>query len=187
MSIATPASATLDDLLQVDGKAELIGGRIVRFMPSGHAPVRAAFKIAMSLELWSQQAGQGFAYTDGIGYAIRPRLASGRESFSPDASYSLQPVPRQRMRFVDGAPIFAVEVRSQGDYGSAAEREMAAKRADYFEAGTAVVWDVDPESRQIRVYRADDPAQPVEFGLGSIADAEPAVPGWRLAVDDVFA
>ena len=40
------------------------------------------------------------------------------------------------MKFFQGAPVFAVEVRSEGDYGPRAEREMAAKRADYFAAGT---------------------------------------------------
>ena len=50
------------------------------------------------------------------------------------------------MRFIEGPPTFAVEVRSENDYGPAAEREMAAKRADYFEAGTLVVWDVDPDA-----------------------------------------
>ena len=41
----------------------------------------------------------------------------------------------------------AVEVCSKGDYSDAAEEAMAAKRADYFEAGTLVVWDVDPLAR----------------------------------------
>jgi Uma2 family endonuclease len=47
------------------------------------------------------------------------------------------------MKFFEGAPVFAVEVRSEGDYGPAAERELAEKRADYFAAGTLAVWDVD--------------------------------------------
>ena len=42
------------------------------------------------------------------------------------------------MKFVQGAPVFAAEVRSEGDYGEAAERAMAAKRADYFAAGGLV-------------------------------------------------
>ena len=51
-------------------------------------------------------------------------------------------------------PLFAVEVRSENDYGPAAEREMAAKRADYFAAGTRVVWDVDLLGEDVvRVYR----------------------------------
>ena len=34
---------------------------------------------------------------------------------------------------------------------------MEAKRADYFEAGTLVVWDVDPRAEQARVYRSQAP------------------------------
>ena len=63
-------------------------------------------------------------------------LSSGRESFSPDAAYFLGPFPSNPMRFLVGPPIFAVEVRSENDYGPAAEAAMADKRADYFEAGT---------------------------------------------------
>ena len=59
------------------------------------------------------------------------------------------------MKFGEGAPVFAVEVRSEGDYGPAAERAMAQKRADYFAAGTLVVWDVDLLSDEIvKSYRA---------------------------------
>ena len=64
------------------------------------------------------------------------------------------------MRFIEGAPTFAVEVRSDNDYGAAAEAEMAAKRADYFEAGTQIVWDVDPIAETIRVYRAGGDVRP---------------------------
>ena len=46
-------------------------------------------------------------------------------------------------KFLEGAPVFAAEVRSDCDYGTKAERAMADKRADYFAAGTLVVWDVD--------------------------------------------
>ena len=46
------------------------------------------------------------------------------------------------MRFIEGSPDFAAEVRSENDYGDDAELEMAEKRADYFAAGTQVVWDV---------------------------------------------
>src|SRR5208282_656182 len=74
------------------------------------------------------------------------------------------------------------EVRSESDYGKAAEEEMAAKRADYFEAGTVVVWDVDPIAACVNVYRADAPEQPVIFRRGQVADAEPAVPGCWLLV-----
>jgi Uma2 family endonuclease len=91
------------------------------------------------------------------------------------------------MRFYQGAPVFAVEVRSEGDYGPQAEQELADKRADYFAAGTLVVWDVDLLSTDvIRVYRATDPDHPAIYRRGEIAEAEPAVPGWSMPVDDLF-
>jgi hypothetical protein len=38
----------------------------------------------------------------------------------------------------------------------------------------------------IKSYKANDPAHPVIFRRGDIADAEPAVPGWRIPVNDLF-
>jgi hypothetical protein len=38
----------------------------------------------------------------------------------------------------------------------------------------------------VRVYRAAQPAQFVEYRRGQVAEAEPAVPGWLLAVDAIF-
>ena len=186
MSTATEREATIDDLYRVDGKAELIAGRIVPLMPTGRRPNRIAFRIARSLDDHAEATGQGEAYTDNIGFTV-PRLGSGRQSFSPDASFFLGPFPANGMRFLTGAPHFAVEVRSEGDYGDAAEALLAAKRADYFEAGSLVVWDVDPLQRRIRKFTPDQPDQPTLFPPGLLADAEPAVNGWRLAVDRVFA
>jgi Uma2 family endonuclease len=91
------------------------------------------------------------------------------------------------MRFVEGPPTLAVEVRSESDYGPSAEAEMLAKRGDYFEAGTLVVWDVDPIAETVTKYTASDPTQGVVFRRGDTSDAEPAVPGWRISVEEVFA
>jgi Uma2 family endonuclease len=181
-----PRAATTDDLYRVKDKAELIAGRIVLLMPAGRWPSRVAGRISRSLDDYAEAAGRGEAYTGNIAFIV-PRLCSGRESFSPDASYFLGPFPANPMRFLEGPPTFAAEVRGENDYGSAAEEEMADKRADYFEAGTAVVWDVDPVARRILKYRADAPDQPEVFVPGQQADAEPAVPGWRIDVDRILA
>ena len=82
------------------------------------------------------------------------------------------------------APTFAVEVRSENDYEATAG---AAKRADYFEAGTWVVWDLDPINMFVQKYRAASPDPPEVFTRGQTKDAEPAVVGWRLDVDKIFA
>jgi Uma2 family endonuclease len=181
----TSRRATLEDLARVPGKAELIGGRIVHFTPTGRWPNQIAGEIFIGLKNHIRATGRGEAFTSTMGFSIA-ELPSGRESFSPDISYYEGPLPANDMDFIAGPPTFAVEVRSKGDYGQAAEAEMAAKRADYFQAGTAVVWDVDLFARRVHVYRPDAPDQPVTFRTGQQADAEPAVPGWRIAVDEVF-
>jgi Uma2 family endonuclease len=185
MSTAVKAPATLDDLRRVTGKAELIAGRIVYLMPTGRKPSQISGRVFRSLDDHARASGHGSAYPDNLGFAV-PELSSGRESFSPETSFYVGPLPPDDMDFIDGPPTLAVEVRSKGDYGASAEAAMAAKRADYFEAGTKVVWDVDPKANLVRSYRSDAPDQPTLFGLGQIADAEPAVPGWRLPVDQIF-
>jgi Uma2 family endonuclease len=177
--------ATIDDLYGVEGKAELIGGRIVRYKASGYLPSRVAFRIARKLEEYAEANGD-VAAPDGLGYAI-PEISSGRESFEPDASYYNRPLPANRQRFIDGPPTFAVEVRSENDYGQGADAEYVSKRRDYFEAGTRTVWDVDPIARTVTRYSADSPTTPVVFKDGDKADAEPAVPGWSVDVAWLFA
>ncbi len=186
MSVSTTPRSTIEDLYKIEGKAELIGGRIVRLMGTDFRPSLIAATIYRSLFAWITLRGQGYAFTDNIIFAV-PELTSERESFSPDAAYYLGPPPSNEMDCISGPPTFAVEVRSKGDYGVAAELEMARKRLDYFEAGTLVVWDVDPKAGLVRSYRSDAPEQPIIYGPGEEADAGPAVAGWRIAVDQIFA
>jgi Uma2 family endonuclease len=155
-------------------------------MPTGHLPNRIAARIFRGLDNHAEAIGRGFAYTDNMGFAV-PELSSGRQSFSPDASFYIGPLPGDEMGFVEGAPTLAVEVRSKGEYGASAEAALGVKRADYFEAGTLVVWDVDSRAGLIRAYRAVLPDVPLVFGPGQMAEAEPAVTGWRMAVDRIFA
>jgi Uma2 family endonuclease len=178
--------ATLEDLYRFPGKAELINGRIVPLMATGRRPNRIASRIFRSLDDYAQAQGVGEAYTDNMGFAV-PMLPSGREAFNPDASYYNGPFPADDMRFIEGPPTFAVEFRSENDYGDAAEAQISAKRADYFAAGTLVVWDVDPVADTIACYQTATQAQLTIFRRGDIADAEPAVPGWRIDVDKIFA
>lgn len=176
--------ATMDNLYRVpeNGKAELVNGEIVLMPPTGGIPGRSGGRIYISLDDYERRTGQGYAFPDNVGFVVDlPR----RGSFSPDAAF--HPGPLRGGRFLDGAPVFAAEVRSETDYGEKAEQEMAEKRADYFAAGTQVVWDVDVlRERVVRVYRAGDPERPTIYRSGDVAEAEPALPGWSMLVDDLL-
>jgi Uma2 family endonuclease len=174
--------ATVADLYKVKGKAELVNGELVHMPPTGDDPNVAGGEIFASLREYARRTQSGRAYTDNAGFRVQ---LPHRESFSPDVAYHVG--PRTGMRFLEGAPVFAVEIRSEHDYGPAAEAALAQTRADYFAAGTLVVWDVDLLSPDvIKVYRASNPDHPTIYRRGQIAEAEPAVPGWRIAVDELF-
>jgi Uma2 family endonuclease len=179
--MSTKVEATIEDLYKVEGKAELVNGEIILMSPTGGLPGYAGDEIFSSLHEYSKRKKLGVAVGDNKAFLVN---LPHRRSFSPDVAFYVGNVT---MKFFEGAPVFAVEVRSEGDYGPRAERQMAKKRSDYFAAGTLVVWDVDLLSGDVvRVYRASDPERPALYGRGGVAEAEPAVPGWTMAVDDLF-
>lgn len=179
--MSTKVEATIEDLYKVEGKAELVNGEIVHMSPTGLIPHYAARQIIVSLVAYEKATGKGIAIGDNTAFVVN---LPNRKSFSPDAAFYFG---KLTMKFPEGAPIFAVEVRSDGDYGPRAERQMAAKRADYFAAGTLVVWDVDLLSEDVvRVYRTTAPTTATVYKRGQLAEAEPALPGWTMCVDDLF-
>jgi Uma2 family endonuclease len=182
--MTTKARATIDDLYDVSGnaKAEIVNGELVLMPPTGGELGYAGDEVFVSLREFTRQTKIGRAVGDNKAFRVN---LPNRESFSPDAGFYVGPNPG--MKFYEGAPIFAVEVRSENDYGSKAEEKMAEKRADYFAAGTLIVWDIDLLSPDvIKSYHADNPNQPTIFRRGEPANAEPALPGWRFPVDSLF-
>ena len=95
-------------------------------MPSG-----SGGEIYVSLREYERRSKSGYAFPDDAGFIVK---VNNRASFSPDAAFYKGEL--QGEKFPKSAPVFAVEVRSSGDYGPAAEREMAAKRQHYFAVGT---------------------------------------------------
>ncbi len=179
--MSTKTEATIEDLYQVEGKAEIVNGEIVYMSPTGGRPGYAAGEIFVSLHQYAKRTKGGYAVGDNVAFTV---ALPNRKSFCPDAAFYIGNIT---MKFFEGAPIFAVEVRSEGDYGPQAERNMAQKRADYFAAGTQVVWDVALLSADVvRVYRASAPAAAQIYRCGEQAEAEPAVPGWTMPVADLF-
>jgi Uma2 family endonuclease len=182
--MSTRTEATIEDLYHVDedGKAEIVNGELVLMSPTGDLHGSAALEIVVRLHKYGKRTKVGRAYGDNVGFIVN---LPNRRSFSPDASFYIG--PHFGAKFLEGAPIFAVEIRSESDYGRRAEAKMASKRADYFAAGTVVVWDVDVlRDEVINRYTRDDPNNPRVFHRGQVADAEPALPGWSMPVDDLF-
>ena len=112
------------------------------------------------------------------GYMVGPELMHRLENWvcQPDLALA---------RAADGpypgrAPLLAVEVRSKRNTWP----EMRAKAARYLEAGTAMVWLVDPEARTVELHRAD--ATPRTLSGDDVIEGGATLPGFRVAASEFF-
>ncbi len=184
MATLTAIDPLVEELMRTEGKAEIVNGKVERIMSTGRFPGRTALKIVASLLLYEEANGNGTAFGDSVGFLCQ---LPNRKSFSPDAAFYNGPGEEEDPGFLPEAPIFAVEVRSENDYGRRAEAAIAQKIAEYFAAGTLVVWDVDVIHGQvIAKFTAPDADNPQLFRRGETADAGDAVPGWTFNVDALF-
>ena len=100
----------------------------------------------------------------------------------PDASFVRReripdPIPRGFARF---APDLAIEVLSPSNRPG----EVLEKVGDYLNAGTLVVWVIDPDRRQARVYRADGTM--VTVTENEPLDGEDVLPGFTCVLSEVL-
>ena len=176
MTPAVQTRATLDDLMRVEGKAELIGGRIVRFMATGRKPSRSP------LEIVRQPATITPRDRPGRGLRRQHGLRRARAPFGPRVVLSRRlllrrPAARRtRMRFITGA----ADLRRRSPQR---ERLRPGRRArDGRQAGRLLRrgdrrrLGRRHRGRVIHVYRADTPEPPATYARGQVAEAEPAVP-----------
>jgi Uma2 family endonuclease len=153
-------------------KAELVGGERV-IMPASGGSTVCAGEVFASIHAYARRTRSGYAIGDSVGFLVN---LPNRRSFCPDGAFWTGAPPTRK--FYEGAPTFAVEVRSEEDYGPVAERVMAAKRDDYFAAGTLIVWDVDVlRDCVVRVYRASDARTPGVCRRGDVRKPNPRA-GW---------
>src|SRR5262245_36181582 len=104
-------AATVEDLYKVDGKAEIVGGELVLMSPTGFQPGRSSGAIYISLREYERKTRRGYALSDNVGFIVN---LPNRRSFSSDAAFYVGLLTGGK--FVDGAFLFAVEVRSEEDY-----------------------------------------------------------------------
>ena len=80
----------------------------------------------------------------------------------------------------DLAPDLAVEVLSPSDRRG----KVLKKVGEYLDAGTRLVWVVDPRRRTAVIYRPE--GEPTILGADGVLDGEDVLPGFTLALADVW-
>ncbi len=157
-----------------DRRLEYIGGEVVEVVSNNYASMIAA-RIAARLVLYVDEHGLGYITGADGGYQV------GTDRYIPDAAFisrAKQPEP-PRHTWNPHPPDLAVEVLSPTDEPDI----VRLKVASYLSAGT-VVWLVNPDKQQVEVYA---PGQaPQRIGIGGTLRGGDLLPGFELAVQDVF-
>jgi Uma2 family endonuclease len=147
------APMTVEELLRLnlpDKRTELVRGVLVVREPAGFAHGRVAMRLALKLGVHVQQTGAGELLAAETGFT----LARGPDTVrAPDVAFVRRervpdPPPRG---FPQLAPDLVVEVLSPDDRPG----ETLAKVGDWLEAGSRLVWVIDPQRRYARIYRPD--------------------------------
>ena len=158
---------------------ELVDGRIVPTSPTGdlHGGIEAL--LAASLLAYARKAERGKVCTGEVGIYIRRNPDTVRAAdvlFISNERWSR----RGSEGYLDVAPELVVEILSPEDRWS----DVTAKLADYFAAGVAVVWVVDPCLRKVFAYRSLTDAR--QFGESDHLADEELLPGFSLPLSELF-
>jgi Uma2 family endonuclease len=183
----TPPILTGDDLfgLPDDGiEREFIRGQL-RERPMtrrNRRHSRTTSRLAHFLELWldQQTTPKGEILVGDAAFRLRrePETTVGI-----DVAYVSQELSEQspdRTFLIEGAPALAAEILSPNDE----HKDIVEKVELYLETGVAVVWIVDPDLRNVTVYRPGQ--QEVLFAAAQELLGDPELPGFRVKVAQLF-
>ena len=180
--VQTAPLLTAEDVerISLPGKqVELIRGRLVVREPPGTHHGAIAANLAYHLSAFVRRHGSGQVFAQDTGFKIASDPDTVR---APDVAF----VGRERVSVIRTqgyaalSPDLLAEILSPDDRPA----EVLAKVADWLAAGTRIVWVVDPERREVRVYRQDGRLTLLQ-ATGAL-DGEDVLPGFTCSVAEVL-
>lgn len=159
---------------------ELIRGELRKVSPSFLRPSVISGRIFAPLFIHIEERALGFATSGEGGFVL---LRDPDVMVAPDVGFIRADRLPHGIEFDGFCPVppdFAVEVMSPSDRPGKVQEKVDL----YLEAGVPLVWWVKTRDRVVAVYQ---PGQPVVvYRDGDELDGEPVLPGFRLAVADIF-
>lgn len=163
-----------------DGHLELIAGEVVRMSPAGGVQGELVLILGSELLRWARLHQLGRVYGAETGFVLRSHPDTVR---APDAAFVVRdrlPPEGSPDGFLPLAPDLAVEVVSPHD----SLTEVEGKVFEYLDAGTRMVWVVNPRSERVTVYRSASQIRSLK--RGEVLSGEDVLPGFELALDELF-
>ena len=150
LAATTMTAEELAGLSIPDKSVELVRGRLVVREPPGTRHGDLAGRLFVRVATFVEAHALGVAYPQDTGFRIRTNPDTVR---APDVAF----VARDRVHLVPAtgyaplAPDLVAEILSPDDRPG----EVLAKVADWLDAGTRLVWVIDPRRSEAHVHRSD--------------------------------
>lgn len=155
-------------------------GDLIVMPPTGWLTGSHNADITKQVRIWSERDGSGIATDSSTGF----KLPIGSER-APDAAWVLRTRlaklrPEELLKFLPLAPDFAIELKSPTD----ACKDLQAKMDEYIESGVRLGWLINPETKQVYIYR---PGRSIEILENpSSVSGEPELPGFVLELREIW-
>jgi Uma2 family endonuclease len=155
-------------------------GELVIMPPTGGETGRRNSSINAQLWLWNQQYKLGEVFDSSTGF----KLPNGATR-SPDAAWIKKErweslTPKQQKQFIPLCPDFIIELRSNSD----SLLDLQTKMAEYLANGLALGWLIDPQHKQVEIYRINSSVE-IVFAPVSLSGEEMLL-GFTLDLKDIF-
>lgn len=157
---------------------ELDEGELIRIAKPRLFHNRIAGRVRRARERYMEQHAAGEVLDSDNGYVLAPETIRCPDVSVLMAARAAAADPHQD---IPGAPDLAVEVLSPNDSMSAVDRKVRR----YLDAGCRAVWVVDPEVREVMVYRTGSNLIERLREQDTLTEPE-LLPGFALRVSDLF-
>ena len=152
-------------------------GELIIMAPVGGEGGNQEANLIIKVGVWNERTQLGVVFSSQTAFSL-----PGGGDRAPDVAWvrldrwqSLS--QEEREGFPPICPDFVIERRSRSDR----LQPLQAKMQEYLSSGLQLGWLINPQDRQVEIYR---PTQPVEvIGLPVVLSGETVLPGFELRLD----
>lgn len=164
--------------LRIERTAE---GEIIVMPPTGSETGGRNFDLIAQFSVWVKRDSTGKGFDSSTGF----KLPNGAER-SLDVSWVKKDrwealTPKQRKKFAPICPDFVIELRSPSDRLKTLENKME----EYIDNGALLGWLIDPNSRQVYIYRPGVEVEQLD-NPATVKGDESVLPGFVLVMEEIW-
>jgi len=175
-------TATVDDVVEIQEREnrlfELVEGILIEKI-MGYTESQIAARLIIALGAYADAHDLGVVTGEGGMFRLPENLVRIPDvAFASWDQFPEHELPNEAVPEI--VPDLAVEVISEGN----TQAEMTLKLQEYFDAGSTLVWFIDPKRKTVTAYSS--PTRSKMLAVGDVLEGGKLLPGFSMQVADLF-